>query len=492
MGVVAKIISLDKLYQDYCNNHSNPIIVNRHNLKTKEDKNEFNNLLATQYSGETISTIPSCSCKKYEHEIFKHHVCEICGVEVLSSTKRPIDMAAWIGLPEGVNAFINPTVLIQLSNIFSNKTFDVMRYLLDEDYRVPSVEKRSEVVNKVIALRLPRGINRFYADWENILESLFCSKATTSCTTRNMPARMNYLRKLNSEGKLFCKWLPLASKSMFITESSLNIDGRYSDEVMLSGLEAATMIAGINNSSTRYSIRKVRNIAARANLSLADYHLTNWSTRWAGSKDSGSMLRKHIYSTRTDWSMRLVLTADQRLNIRYDECSIPWGAALVAFGTHVANKLLTRGYTERMVNRIIESSYATSTNKWGPLLKRIFKELLKECDYGDGYGIPCIFLRNPSLTRGSSVIYRITEIKEDARDKTASFNILQFYAANADVDGDTVTITPILDKFMYEHAKMLEGKYYVLDLNRTLSVSPYVKLPGEAKSTIGHWIESDY
>ena len=39
-----------------------PVIVNDYDITTNEDKKALNELLFTEYDGDTLSAVPSCSC----------------------------------------------------------------------------------------------------------------------------------------------------------------------------------------------------------------------------------------------------------------------------------------------------------------------------------------------------------------------------------------------------------------------------------------------
>lgn len=485
MGIMSIPISLDKLYEkEVAERNALPVMVNDHPLETPEDVRAFNAELVTQYDGETISSVPSCFCKYYKAAIFKHHVCERCGHEVLPPLERSIKMAAWMRTPKHVNWFINPLILSQLRSIYRSGNFNAIDYVLDPNYHTS--DKR-ESVQEIKALNLPRGLNNFYNNWQGILAAINnCKTRKPKYSKAAIANHMRYFQKQFEKGNMFCKHIPVPSKIMFITEKT--VYGTYADNLMLEGIEPAKIIASISRGNTPMTKSVILSRAAKANIKMAEYHVTNWDARWV--KQEG-ILRKHLYSTRTDWAMRLVLSSDTRLNVEEDEIAIPWAAAMTTFESHIAAKLLKRGYRERTITRIIESNTVTNDTKWKPLLKKIFDELLEECEYGAGYGIPAIFLRNPSLTRGSSQLLRITKIKDDCRDKTVSANLLIFKAPNADLDGDTVTVAPILDKSLYEKAKWLEPRHYVMSLNQTFSVGPYCVNPGEAKSTLRHWLESD-
>lgn len=428
MGVVAKVINLDNLYLEYCSNNNTPLIINDFKLQNKDDYQAFNEKLITQYEGDTISSIPHCGCRKYNAAIFQNYVCEDCGDEVLSDLDRPIKMAAWMRVPDGVSYFINPIILTQLRNLFKKATFNAIDYVLDPHYRFSST--KDQTIQALINKKLPRGLNNFYNNWYQILESLL-SRDITNLSQAKQAMELQYYKRQYERGLMFCKHMPNPSKVMFITEKS--VYGTYADELMVDGIEPAKIISSIKNSASRLSEKSVLSRTARANIAMSEYHLDNWVGRWSTTNQSDGILRKHLYSTRTDWAMRLVLTSDQRLGVEEDEVSIPWAAGMAVFESHIASKLLQRGFTEIDINRIIESNTGNNNTIYKPLLKRIFKELLDECSYGAGYGIPAIFLRNPSLTRGSSQVLRITEVKDDCNDKTISANLLVFPAPNADL-----------------------------------------------------------
>ena len=84
-------------------------------------------------------------------------------------------------------------------------------------------------------------------------------------------------------------------------------------------------------------------------------------------------------------------------------------------------------------------------------------------------GIPILLNRNPTLKHGSIVLLRVTRIKTDPRDMSASTSgpIAPLY--NGDFDGDTENFLLLLDNITARALQPFEPKYSVNNL-----IEPYM------------------
>lgn len=486
MGIIAVIQNNDKLYHEYCKN-STPIIVNKYPLNKPHEREVFNRLLLTQYEGDTISTVPRCECGKYNSGIFKNRICEVCGDKVLSDIERPVKFGAWLAAPNGIAALINPILLWQLYRIFNFTTYNLVEWVINPNYTVQG--RKSISLQRLERSGIPRGINNFYSKPEAVLDILFTRPyLKSSCSIAVANQLKKYFLFHIQSGNFFCQHVPIQTKAMRITES--NDYGKYAQELMLQGHEAAITLSNLDNSGLSTTLRVREAATARALIGLAKYHINDFEKTWS---DKLGGIRNHIYSSRTDWTGRAVIGSISDPMAELDEMYIPWSIGLTLFEVHVTNKLLSRGYSQQDAHRMIESSLSNNLSLFKPLLERILDELLEECKIcAPAFGHPSLFLRNPALTRGSSQCLRITKIKKDADDKIIEWHLLAYRPANADLDGDTMAITLIMDHYMFGMAKALQPHNYVMDLNRTFSVGPYLMNTNEAKITIRHWLESNY
>lgn len=427
MGIIAVIENNDRLYDEYCRT-GKPIIVNEHPLDKPEERQYFNGLLMTQYEGETISTVPSCICKKYTGGIYKHRICEDCGEKVLADIERPIKFAAWLATPKGIDALINPILFYQLHKRFQFNTFNLFEWVINPKYVVQG--KKDPKLKAIEISGIPRGLNAFCRNPHKVLDMLFRKPFLRSNVSVSAAQALKayFIHHIES-GNFFCKHIPLQSKAMFITENTAY--GKYASDLMLQGVEPAIILSNLDNStlSKNQQLRESRTV--KALLKLVSYHIDDFDKSWAHSETGA--VRNHIYSSRTDWTGRAVIGSIQDPFAELDELYLPWSMGLVLFEVHVTNKLLARGYSMKDATMMIESSISNNLSLFKPLLERILDELIDECKTTPKYGFPCTWLRNPSLTRGSSQCMRITKIKKDANDKIVEWHLLAYKAPNADL-----------------------------------------------------------
>lgn len=446
MGIISRVLDLDKQYQRHVLSGDNTIFVNDYPLNTQENKERFNRVLISEYEGDSISNVPSCTCQKYHASVYAGRKCDNCGDYVLSDLEKPIRPAAWLRPPTKVKKLINPILLTHLDNAFKEKLKNpkrpLLRWFLDPNFHVSDKDARAyfKGVEKQLAQeRIPRGINSFYDNFDRVMEILTQLQIKSKPASRKtVPAIVDFIKQHVGyysdgveKGYLFTNQLPMQSKAMFIVEKTTS--GKFAGDLMIKGIEVAVDFANMD-ADPMVSQRVTESRCVRALFRLADYHVEDFKQNWA-SKEGSSTLRNHVYSARTDWSGRAVINSIQDPFAKLDELYIPWSIACVIFEGHLYSKLQSRGYSDADCTKIIKSSTANNASLFKPLLRRIFDELLADCDICEEYGHPALWLRNPSLKRGSSQCMRITKIKDDCNDKTIEMHLLTMPAPNADVNG---------------------------------------------------------
>ena len=113
--------------------------------------------------------VPSCECGHLVGGHLRGKTCSKCNSEVLAHTEVPIESNLWIKVPDGVVAFMSPTLFSKLSQTFETNKVDVIRWICDIHYKGNFHEV--EVINKLREAGVKRGYNNSSITSGNILIS---------------------------------------------------------------------------------------------------------------------------------------------------------------------------------------------------------------------------------------------------------------------------------------------------------------------------------
>lgn len=406
-GLYLEVVDFNRLFREL---KTEPIIINRFNVADKEDWEYLRRLLHTRYEGDTLNVLPSCDCGETQGEYNVGERCRNCGTVVTSITEKPLESTLWMETPNGVKAFINPVIWSILSKELRQSGLDVLRWLADREYSPR--RNGQQVIQKLEKLGLPRGINAFYENFDDILNTLVRGRIIKPRKGR----RDRLLEFINqNRDRIFCNYLPLPSKLLFVVEDTAV--SSWADKSMKTAIDAALTISSIETSAIPMSQRKRESRSVRAVMLLSEYYEQFMGDSAGGKK---GWFRKHIISSRLHFTFRAVISSLSD-NHAYDELHLPWSMSVMVFKLHLTNKLLRRGMTP---NEAMSFLYE-HTLKYHPLLDELFKELLSESPYG---GFPVLLNRNPSLKRGSIQMMRVTKIKTDPQINTISMSVLALKA----------------------------------------------------------------
>jgi len=421
MSIYLRLVDHDALFQKAAND---PIIVNKFDLQCQSDLKQLNELIYTTYSEDSLEILPRCDCGKVTGEYNVGVACSECGSTCVSVTERPLESALWIAPPSGVDALINPVIWIILSKKFLDGGVNVLEWLTNPKMVVPA-NKTPLSIKKLEKLKLPRGLNYFYRNFDYIIDLLINGKIIKNGKLQERLELLEFLKE--NRNAIFSKHLPFPSKLVFITEKTSM--GPYVDPTMASAIDAIRTISSVENSTVPLSERSKEARVITAITQLADYYTTFFSKSLVPKE---GWFRKHIYGTRSPFTFRAVITSISEPHYR-EELHLPWSLSVMLFKIHLMNKLLHgNGVRPGMTpNQALKRLYE-GTAQYDPLLDELFKELINEAPNGR---IPCLFQRNPSLTRGSIQALGITEIKTDLDINTVSVSTLILKAWNADFDG---------------------------------------------------------
>lgn len=475
-----EIISLEDVYH---NLRVPAIMANDMEITTEEGKAKLNNLLYTRYYGDALDIVPSCDCGHIEGSYNEGVVCPDCLTKCEHLSDRRLESALWLGVPEHVRSYINPTVWIILSDRMKVSGYNILHYLTDVYYQLPNAARTPPEIRKLTRAGIERGLNYFIDNFDHIMSVYFCDgipmQEWLAMVSAGQISRPKYIDTVvfltENRDKIFTRYLPMPSKIGLVAES--NDSGIYIDSATPLALDAVHTIASINNSLTELTPRRLESRVVKAQALLGDFYQEYVAKTLSGKP---GLMRKHVMGNRLHFTARNVITSISEPH-SYDELHIPWATAVQLLDLHITAKLYRRGFSPTQAHEFIR----VHTRKWHPLLREIFDELLSEAPLG---GLPVIFQRNPSLARGSAQLLRITKIKDDITINTISLSVLVLVGYNADFDGDEMNLMLILDQAMYLSLSRLEPHFSSFDVTTPGRLSSNLKMPVPVANTIDNWL----
>ena len=418
MSVYFEIEDLDEVA---ANLSTPPMIVNDLDLdfSTEEGKAELARYLTSTFDGDTISPIPSCICGHYTGEHRVGRECPKCNVKVMNLVDRPADFSMWVAPPKGVKRLINPEVwtVLNAPSVHA-KRFSVLEWVCDYFYRekYPELQKELDAYEQVHK----RGLNYFIENFDAVMNFLLGSRLMRFATQARRNDYIRFIERYRS--RFFPQMLPVMSRMFIVTENSPM--GLYNDDKSREVPDAIYTITSAT--SMNLPLKRRESHATKAIVKLAKSH-NSTMTKFIGGK--WGLIRRQLIGSRLHFTCRAVITSLSE-DHRYDELHIPWGIACQLLRYHILAKLLREpGMTPNEAIGFLEDHTLT----WHPKLRKIFDELIAEA--WEGKGIPLLLQRNPTLTRGSAQLLRVTKIKDNIHDNTISLSVLILKPYNADFDG---------------------------------------------------------
>ncbi len=480
MPVFQELVSFDRMFEVL---KTQPIILNNIDLTDIEMRERFNTEIITSYSSDFVTLLPSCHCGSLKGELHIGEVCQDCGTEVVSDFEANIEPTVWLKKPDGVEKFISPVILTLLDRRFQSGVkrsgFSIVNWIIDPSYNANDESKVPDEVNVLLSHGVKRGYNNFVQNFESIIEILFSLKKfklKVRGKGQNKIQQQDYLYQLIQANQdiIFSDVLPLPNKALTIIEN--NHTGKYYDSKMVEVIDVARILVGIDIEPRQNKVKERRVAVALMKLShfyykYVEHHL---------GKDVG-LFRNQIFASRSHFTARAVITSLLGRH-HYDEMHIPWGVACNLLREHILNKLFKRWFDLHAAIKLIMEH----TNNFHPLLNEIFIELIAE----SGNGIEVLLNRNPSLLSGSIQVMRITHVKPNCNDNTFSFHILTFSSFNADLDGDALQITMLLDLYLAGLADRFKPHNNLFELSEPGKMSSNIKIPKPMISTIANWLRS--
>ena len=408
MGIYLEMVDHDELFE-----HSKnvAIIVNEFDLEVKDDLNRLNALIHTTYEKNVLQLLPQCDCQYLKGGRNVGVRCPKCNTLCLSVTEKPLQSALWIATPEGIDTLINPEAWIILSKALTTSQFNILEWLTDP-YKAVTTNKVQGILDRITAAGFQRGINAFYAQFDQLMQFLIAERVIKKHNPRQREEYMQFIAE--NRHAIFSKHLPVPSKLALITEKSAK--KTTVDPVMVPAIEAVRTISGIKNSVLTLSLKRKESKTVKAIKYLVDYYTGFFQTSLPAKQ---GWFRKHTYGSRIHFSFRAVISSLSEPHV-YDEVHLPWSLSVMFLKFHLISKLMNRPDLQYSPNQAI-GLLNDHTQSYNPLIDELFQQLIAESPMG---GIVIGLQRNPSLTRGSFQTLRVTKIKTNPAINTISLSLL--------------------------------------------------------------------
>ncbi len=376
MGVGIGIINLDRKFATLSRE---PILVNDFDISSDESREELNQLIYTHYEGDTLGTVPQCQCGQLTGVYQIGSICGKCNTEVGSVTERELEPVLWVEAPEGVNTLMNPQMWVMLSQALRYGSLNILEHLCNPNLPLPPTLPKE--AQRYLQLKIPRGINYFHANFDQVMELLFQNNLVYANRSRQYREEFAEFIRLNRDC-IFCRHLPCPSRISLITERT--VTSSYAEPTMPLIVDAILTISNVVNSTRPLSLEVRQARATEAIRKFSEYHeevKKNVLFRKEG------WARKHLFGSRLHWTFRGVITSLSE-NHERDELHLPWSMAVMLLEVHLWNKLLKLNYTPSECTTFINESIL----QYNPLIDSLFDELIAESPMK---GLPVLFGRNP-------------------------------------------------------------------------------------------------
>lgn len=359
-GIHMELVSHEERFKTL---KTQPVLVNDYDITSEEDKEALNQLLFTQYDGDTLSSVPSCSCGHLASGEYEGLTCPECHTEVHPVTERPLESVLWLKVPDGIDRFISPAAWRKLSKLLHIPNFDTLSYLTDPNYKWTG--KGREAL-KFLELGLPRGLNSFYRQFDKIITTILDSTVLKAKVRNDIAPK--WLAKYHHT--IFTRYLPVPSKLVFVVERSGSGQTMYADLKMKGCLDAIRTIGSLQTSTLEVSDRVKNARTVKSIKQLAEFYRVFYAGNLNGKP---GWLRKAVYGGRLDFTARAVISSVFGVHA-YDELILPWGLSVELLRLHLTSKLLRMDYTPNEAKALINASI----RQYNPLISELLDELIAE------------------------------------------------------------------------------------------------------------------
>lgn len=478
MGLVLEPVSFDDIFE---RTEGDKFLLNMEDAFSLENKERLDSIIMTDYADDNLSLMPKCGCGSLRGEYYVGDKCGDCNTTVTSSVDDNLTYLLWLQKPIGLERFISPLILSILLNRYkiSRPSVKLVQYILTPNMRITGTKsvKGMDSLDKLDYLlaenNIPKGYNSFIANFYKIVEILENNFAPTRKKVAERKEFFDWL--VNQRNLIFSNYLPFPNKAVFALDS--NELGSFFDRSILDPINSVRRVTGIDLYNT--SIPKKEMKVAKSLMELSGFYekyLRDSFFRKPG------LIRQHISSTKSHFSARAVITPIRGPH-RYDELHLPWSLAVTLFREHLINGLTKRGYSYKQTINLI----MYHNRIYSPVIDEIFNEMLVASEDG----IDVIFIRNPSLHRGSLCGLKVRRFKTDTTDNTISIPLPLCPIYNADFDGDEMNLQLVLTKPAVEQLHNFKPHHSVLSLTGPNEFSNAIKFPKTLAATLSSWFDSD-
>ena len=446
------LIDLDRMFA----RSPDAIILNRIPMDAPDYVQRRNKLIFDRAG--SLNFIAHCDCGDLEGNINKGLECSECHTICRDDfgDSKSLEHNVWLSIPNSIPGVLHPVAYIVLSTWLSRK--GGLNYI--DDIIDPTVELPPELADVVTG----RGQKYFYENFDRLME--YFINHYRYVDKKSKPKRDNavFIEQfiVNYRKVLFCTKLPVMSSVLnSITSSDGVSDGRrqYADAILSTILDAATDLQQVEETTIRTRPNAVPGILHRIYKSYISY-VTDIARDRLSRKES--LVRKHVLGTRMHLSFRAVIIPHTD---RYEDLYFPWGITVNLLKLHIIGRLV-RNHSMSIGDAI--SRIMIALINYDELIDQIMNDLIAECR-PEFPGLPVLFLRNPSLRRGSMSLYYVTKIKKQLSDMTISISPLSIKASNADFDGDAMMGVLIVEMDAARAFRVLHQSMRIRSITRTIS-----------------------
>ena len=424
MPVRLRLKNHDELYH---RTTGDKILLNHQDILNAENKSMLDTLTMKNYSEDSLSLIPSCSCGELTGAYYVGQKCHKCNTTVTSSIDDGLSFLLWLERPQGVETFISPIVLAILLTRYkiTKPNVQLIKYIMIPNLPIDRQQRKNlQLLERLDFLLesngIKKGYNSFVKNFFKIIEIL----EQEFVKAKKQEKKEFYDFLFENRNSIFSNYLPFPNRVVFAIDG--NELGDFFDKSLLDPINAMRRVTGIDLYTKPNPVKQAK--VAKSLVDLANFY-GNYMDKSFFIKPG--LVRKHISSTRSHFTARAVIISIYGPHT-YDELHLPWSLSCTLFRLQILNRLKARGFSYKAsVNHLLYHNKI-----YCPILDEIFKEIIA-CS---GDGVHALLNRNPSLHRGSIQEIRITKIKIDPLDNTFSMSYLIAKAFNADYDGKFVAV----------------------------------------------------
>ena len=404
-----------------------PIYLNDFDFNIQEDRETIVGLLRTEYDQNNFSTIGSCSCGKYNANLYvgTNFVCDECGTPVIKTFSNNFETKVWLRTPANVKGYINPGIYATFFRKLNTKTpkVNIVDYWINESIRKEGRFKDPlKTAGKIAAklemlseeLNIPFGYNSFVEHCDTIVTNLLANDYLKILDLKQ-PDREIYLNFWNKhKSKAISHYFPVPNKNMTIIESD-NRNRYFTKEQ----IELNKVFQTISDLYPKDDERVVENpiIMGKLYSNLVSTLETIQKNMLMGKR---GICRFSAAGGKIPFTGRTIITGQSDVN-RTDTFYLPWEFAITCLDKQLTNWLYKRGYTPLKVKKIIREA----ANKICPIVEE-FVNWIEENNYA-----VIIAGRNPSIQYLSARTV-FARFHRDVENKAMSIGILSCSLFGAD------------------------------------------------------------